>query len=504
MNKGLKNGMLQAMKNAIKNALKDTIKDVMKKTMLNRCSCQLRVVWVMFLILFLFPMTGSAATVQFSDIRGHWAEVAINGAVQAGYVNGYPDGTFKPEVKVSHSEFMKMLVAALKLPLDGSKRFWYEQFVNASLTSGIFRYDFAGAVTDENGWAAEMTRGEVAKIVVRAIRKDMNATDNGATAGKFVYDAAKVGLIRGLDATGTLGVDDSLTRAQAVTFIERVLTVRAGGALQVDKHSVSRAEVLWHKTNIYTMWPRYFDPKDIESFSLDKAKWDSSDGIYHEEAVEYIVVDMADPNDPFRKDIEGMIFTYKVWTKNSVKSTFSEAPLDSYVSFSKFKQVVSGQYPLNLYVAAGGKLSVNVIGPKNIVSFSPDYRSDWEIFNSQQETADNILFSKDADAQPAVDWNIDRGYNPNYVKDMSVNGGIFNWIEAQVHPRKDSYSNNGMFTQLTYTPNIRYMKTYGPEKNNISISGKTNYMVGKKVFNDVSIMQKTVFMTAGLSFSDEI
>ena len=485
MNKELKNGMLKAMKNVMKQTMKNAMKKIMKnatkkimlKITLNSYPRQLRVVWVMFLVFFVFPMTGSAATVQFSDIRGHWAEVAINDAVQAGYVNGYPDGTFKPEVKVSHAEFLKMLVVALKLPLDGTQRFWYEQFVNASLTSGIFRYDFAGAVTDENGWAAEMTRGEVATLVVRAVRKDMKQTDNWAKLGKFVYDATKVGLIRGMDATGTLGVDDSLTRAQAVTFIERVLTVRNGETLAVDKHAVSRAEVLWHKTNIYTMWPRYFDPKDIESFSLDKAKWDSSDGIYHEEAVEFIVVDMADPNDPFRKDIEGMIFTYNVWTKDTTKSFFREAPLNSYVTFSKFKQVVTGQYPLNLYVAAGGRLRVNPIGPKEVVPITPVYRGDWEIFFSQQETEDNILFTKDADAQPYVEWNMSKGYNPNYVKDMSSEGGTFYWVQAQVHPKGDLYSSSGMFAHITYVPNLRYMKTYGPEKNNISISGKTNYSI---------------------------
>mgnify|MGYP000616139492 CR=1 FL=1 len=189
MKKGPKKAMLSGMMKEMKKAM---MMMMMMKAMMNRYTCQLGVVCVMFLALVVFPMNGSATTVQFSDIRGHWAEVAINGAVQAGYVNGYPDGTFKPEVKVTHAEFLKMLMASLKLPLDGSKRFWYEPYVNVALSSGIFRYDFAGAVTDENGWEAEMTRGEVAKMVVRAVRKDMQQSDDGARVGKLVYVAAKV------------------------------------------------------------------------------------------------------------------------------------------------------------------------------------------------------------------------------------------------------------------------------------------------------------------------
>jgi hypothetical protein len=35
-------------------------------------------------------------TTNFSDIVGHWAEVNIKQAVSASIVNGYPDGSFKP------------------------------------------------------------------------------------------------------------------------------------------------------------------------------------------------------------------------------------------------------------------------------------------------------------------------------------------------------------------------------------------------------------------------
>ncbi|MEI7028416.1 hypothetical protein WBG83_22475, partial [Paenibacillus sp. y28] len=43
-------------------------------------------------------------------------------------------------------------------------------------------------------------------------------------------------------------------RAQSVTVIERVLTVKGGGELSVDKTAQSYAEVAWRGSNVETMW----------------------------------------------------------------------------------------------------------------------------------------------------------------------------------------------------------------------------------------------------------
>ncbi len=57
------------------------------------------------------PTTVYGAT--FSDIRGHWAESYINKAVSAGFVKGYPDGTFRPDNSVTRAEFTSMVNKAL-------------------------------------------------------------------------------------------------------------------------------------------------------------------------------------------------------------------------------------------------------------------------------------------------------------------------------------------------------------------------------------------------------
>ena len=45
----------------------------------------------------------------FSDIAGHWAQDYINEAANAGIVDGYPDGTFQPQQLITRAEAMTMV-----------------------------------------------------------------------------------------------------------------------------------------------------------------------------------------------------------------------------------------------------------------------------------------------------------------------------------------------------------------------------------------------------------
>jgi hypothetical protein len=60
--------------------------------------------------------------VSFSDIAGHWAEKDIKFAASIGWVNGYPDGTCRPNNNITRAEFMtlvnRMLERAPERPGD--------------------------------------------------------------------------------------------------------------------------------------------------------------------------------------------------------------------------------------------------------------------------------------------------------------------------------------------------------------------------------------------------
>lgn len=61
------------------------------------------------LALLLTGASRAEAATAFSDVDNHWAASYIYQTAEAGLVRGYPDGTFRPEQKISRAEFVTIL-----------------------------------------------------------------------------------------------------------------------------------------------------------------------------------------------------------------------------------------------------------------------------------------------------------------------------------------------------------------------------------------------------------
>lgn len=62
--------------------------------------------------LLLLAMTLSPINVLesgFKDVENHWARGSIIYAIEKGYASGYEDNTFKPNEKVTRTEFVSFL-----------------------------------------------------------------------------------------------------------------------------------------------------------------------------------------------------------------------------------------------------------------------------------------------------------------------------------------------------------------------------------------------------------
>lgn len=67
--------------------------------------------------------TAAAEPLPFPDIEKHWAKDAILEAYERGLVNGYPDGTFKPDAVVKADEFIVMMLKVFSKTTDGKTEF---------------------------------------------------------------------------------------------------------------------------------------------------------------------------------------------------------------------------------------------------------------------------------------------------------------------------------------------------------------------------------------------
>lgn len=64
----------------------------------------------------------SGGTSSFSDVAGdHWAAAEIAHGAAQGWINGYPDGTFRPDASITRAEAVKVINAALgRVPADAN------------------------------------------------------------------------------------------------------------------------------------------------------------------------------------------------------------------------------------------------------------------------------------------------------------------------------------------------------------------------------------------------
>ena len=61
-----------------------------------------------------FDDKANTTAVDFSDIASHWAKDEISAAANNGWINGYTDGTFRPNNKITRAEAMTLVNRVLK------------------------------------------------------------------------------------------------------------------------------------------------------------------------------------------------------------------------------------------------------------------------------------------------------------------------------------------------------------------------------------------------------
>ncbi|MGI6751856.1 MAG: S-layer homology domain-containing protein [Anaerovoracaceae bacterium] len=209
-------------------------------------------VLVLSLVLGSFSMAfGAGATSDYPDVKDTNAEGAVAVLSALGVINGYPDGTFKPEKTVTRAEMAKLIVVALGMDnyVEGmyptfpdAKGNWAQNFIAWCASYGIIEGFPDGTFKPNN----TVTLQQAVTMVVRAlgyqdqyltgtwptshismamsldILDDIVATTAGASRGdvaKMLYNALSCSLIN-YDSAGNLAVtgDSMLKRLGAYEF----------------------------------------------------------------------------------------------------------------------------------------------------------------------------------------------------------------------------------------------------------------------------------------------
>jgi alpha-tubulin suppressor-like RCC1 family protein len=184
------------------------------------------------------PAIVTGLSANFNDLAGHWAKDSILQAAEKGYVNGYSDGSFLPDRAITRSEFVKLVVTAMHLPVvtENAGGVWYQPFIDVLQKTGILQ------VGDlQEGWDLPITRQEIASVALRAVSPDLQKSNIPVTPKFVMSGAVNKGILQGLSG-GELAPDEATTRAQAIIVIERINNVQQGMTLPVDPLAVEQAK----------------------------------------------------------------------------------------------------------------------------------------------------------------------------------------------------------------------------------------------------------------------
>ena len=206
------------------------------------------------------PVSGEKG---LSDLEGHWAQKEVEAAVASGWVDGYPDGSFKPEKSITRAEFTKMLLDAIHLTPDSETVAWMK--VHATMediwgnpteyTPKL--YDMSGHWLTSQGWLdaalysgmvvpddyngknfrpeKAIARYEIALMTDRAlglvypasqpVEGELPFTDKEEILDwmkGYVNESVKAGVLKGYP-DGSFQPNKTSTRAEAVVMIQRML-----------------------------------------------------------------------------------------------------------------------------------------------------------------------------------------------------------------------------------------------------------------------------------------
>jgi hypothetical protein len=171
------------------------------------------------------------------DITGHWAEEKINEAYAKGIISGYPDNTFRPDQTVSREEFAVMLDSALHLAGDGATLSfsdqekigeWAKPAVARMITAGILEGYEDGTFKPNS----QLNRTEMTVMIMRALNMSIQSgvasssyTDDAEIpfwAKGYIAAATSQGIINGRDGK-RFAPNELATRAEAIVMILRAL-----------------------------------------------------------------------------------------------------------------------------------------------------------------------------------------------------------------------------------------------------------------------------------------
>ncbi len=249
---------------------------------------------VVSLSLLILLSSGTAGGGTFKDVPvNHWAYESVGALTEAGIIVGFPDGTFKPGLKITREQFAKALVITLDIPLnenapqifsDVKPGHWSFLYVDAAKSYIPITSQQAGHF---NFYGSHViTREEAAHAIALAMGLDKSPKPAGSyLAEKFrdyqnispqfsesAAQTAYYGILSG-DANNNFRSKDGLTRAEISIILKRIIQAKETPADQskgstdiIQRHQPWTIEFIDFKRPDYEMVQKHPGYNKIQTF----------------------------------------------------------------------------------------------------------------------------------------------------------------------------------------------------------------------------------------------
>ncbi|WP_158560703.1 DUF4838 domain-containing protein [Paenibacillus contaminans] len=190
----------------------------------------------------------AAGTGVPADIEGHWAKALLTEWLADGKIQGYPDGTFKPDKSVTRGEFAALVNRSFGFREKAEIAFndlkpsdWAFGDIAIAVKAGYLEgYDDGTVGSDQS-----ITRQEAAVIAARLLGLDTAGSASGfeafGDAGQMaawsrgsIAAVAAIGVMEGYE-TGRFEPEAEITRAEAVVTLDRASSAERKGTTVYDK-----------------------------------------------------------------------------------------------------------------------------------------------------------------------------------------------------------------------------------------------------------------------------
>ncbi|MFF5993848.1 S-layer homology domain-containing protein [Lysinibacillus sp. KU-BSD001] len=217
------------------------------------------------------PSAEAAIFTDVSKTNVHYD--AINDLVNRGIINGYSDGTFRPDHTLTRGQAAKILAGVLQLDISNNMQNFADvptSYEHVGAINALYEKGIIGGYSDGTFRpSATLTRGQLAKILVKAFELE-GAEDTPLSFSdiirhtdleRYVQILLNYSITQGTSKT-TFSPANAVTRGQMASFItraEKAVKVRASKEKSTIKVSsavsMNMQEPIALQINETTTWP---------------------------------------------------------------------------------------------------------------------------------------------------------------------------------------------------------------------------------------------------------